>query len=875
MRKARFSGLNDRQGDPTAPLALPALVSFDFSTPEDSEMESVAAERARALAVAVPLLASCHLLWSVVLLQGLWSGGVALLGSPVPLVLAAILLLDLGLWLALNRPGSRPRRTMALAALHTLAVGGLWAGAATLVAGEPAGQAAAVRGALIAGAASSLPAFFTVPAFALLSCGGTLAASALAHVDESLLGIGTALGLVLIWLSVFRARDQVMSARRRLSLEADAEKAESFVADYEASGRGWFWETDAEGALTYASEPFAARLGRPRAALIGTRFEDVLSAGEAGNPLGFHLSARFPFAEVTVRAPGEEEVWWSLSGRPNFDAYGRFLGFRGLGVNLSEQQRSEAEASRLARFDSLTGLPNRATMRSMLDSALANAEDRRRGCALFTIDLDRFKQVNDTLGHPVGDKLLRKVAQRLTDVLGEHGEVGRLGGDEFEAILPGMDGEGRLAELAGALIAEISRPYSLDGHRVEIGASVGIAVARPGRAYADGLIKEADLALYAAKADGRGTFRFFEAKMHSLAAERQVLENDLREALGRSELRLLFQPMVDSVTEEVVAFEALLRWHHPSRGIIPPTVLIPLAEDCALMPRIGDWVLRTACAEAMKWPPHVRVSVNLSPSQIEDPALPATVTGTLAHCGLDPERLELEVGEQAFLADGGATNERLARLKRIGVRLALDNFGTGHSGLGQLRGAPLDKIKIDRSFVQGASAPGNRNAAIVRAIVVLAESFGMDTTAEGVETQDEVALVRRLGCSQVQGFLFGRPMSAEEALKLARESRATAEILGFSRPPRHRLIRMGVIRVGGDEIPVRLRNISEGGAMIECERSFQPAEKVTLDLEEAGAVEAEVRWCQRGQVGLRFNAPFRLSSLAPAAAPLRRGRQAG
>ena len=287
----------------------------------------------------------------------------------------------------------------------------------------------------------------------------------------------------------------------------------------------------------------------------------------------------------------------------------------------------------------------------MLDQALANADARRRGCALMIIDLDRFKQVNDTLGHPIGDKLLKKVAGRLAKVLGEDGQVGRLGGDEFEAILPGIEEEGRLSELAGRLIEQVSKPYKIEGHEILIGTSVGIAVAVPGKTLAEGLIKDADVALYAAKADGRGTFRFFAQEMHAQATERQILETDLRYALANDQLTLVYQPIVDSVSEEVVAFEALLRWHHPGRGLLPPALVIPLAEETGLMPRIGDWVLRTACTQAAKWPKHIRVAVNLSPVQFADPALAATVTGTLAASQLDPERLELEINEAVFLAD--------------------------------------------------------------------------------------------------------------------------------------------------------------------------------------------------------------------------------
>ncbi|HEX8224547.1 MAG TPA: EAL domain-containing protein [Allosphingosinicella sp.] len=855
--------MSDRGQEPVTAPRLAELLLFDFAPAAAEADERAARERARTLEQSLPLLTGSHLLWSAVLLASLMVPQ----RPAIAAVLAGVILLDGLLWLALKRFRPRPHRAMQLAAVHGLAAFGLWIAAAQLA--GPGAEAVVVKAALLAGAGTAIAVVFTIPLLMALATAGTIAVAGLLPSDEPLVAIGAGMGLVLFSLAVSRSRHLLFAARERLALEWQAEKARRFVGDFEASGRGWFWETNADGALTYVSEPLAAHLGLGAAELIGRRFEEVLlleggdeDPGDSRRTLGFHLSARFPFAEVVVRAPAARDVWWSLSGSPNFDEYGRFLGFRGLGSNLSEQRRNEAEASKLARYDSLTNLPNRAMMRSMLDQALANADARRRGCALMIIDLDRFKQVNDTLGHPIGDKLLKRVAGRLDKVLGEDGQVGRLGGDEFEAILPGIEEEGRLSELARRLIEQVSRPYRIEGHEIRIGTSVGVAVALPGKTLPEELIKQADVALYAAKADGRGTFRFFAKEMSALAIERQLLEKDLRDALAGDQLTLHYQPIVDSVSEEVVAFEALLRWNHPARGLLPPSLVIPLAEETGLMPRIGDWVLRTACAEASKWPGHIRVAVNLSPVQFADPALAVTVTGTLAASGLDPERLELEVTEAVFLADRSATEATLTRLRTLGVRLALDNFGTGHSGLGHLRDAPLDKIKIDRSFVRGAADPGSRNGAIVRAIVVLAESLGMDTTAEGAERIEDLALIRRLGCSQVQGFIFGKPMPAEEARTLATESRPTAEVVGFSRPPRHRLIRNGVLNLNGRELAVRLRNISAGGAMVECEEQPAPGTPVELDLEEAGTLAAEVRWSQRGQVGLHFAEAFAVGKLA-------------
>jgi diguanylate cyclase (GGDEF)-like protein len=863
MRKGRFSRVNAGPAAAGEAPSLAALLAFDFRAPASEDDGRIAADRARSLGVALPLLAASHLLWSGLLLYGLWRAGAAL--SPaVAGLLGCVLALDAGLMLGTR--AAPPHRLIRLTALHTGASAFLWAAAAALGSGAGASPAVMVRAAVIAGAAACLPCFFPAPAILILGCAGTCLVAFAAGVEPSLLTVGAAVALFLASVSVSRARESIAAARHALALEAEAKKARRFVTDYEESGRGWFWETNADGALTYASPALAAQ-ARIEGTLVSSPFDEAVLAAEpadseARRRLEFHLASRIAFAELAVRAPGEEGACWSLSGSPNFDDYGRFLGFRGLGSSLTERQRSQAETTKLARFDSLTGLPNRAMMAATLDEALANAAERQRGCALMLIDLDRFKQVNDTLGHPMGDKLLKRVAARLAATLGGEGQIGRVGGDEFQAVLPDAESEARLGRIADAIIAEASKPYEIDGHRINVGASVGIAVAEPGRAYAAALVKEADLALYAAKADGRGTHRFYAPAMQAAAVDRQILERDLGEALERDQLRLLYQPVVDAVSEEVIAFEALVRWQHPTRGLLGPETILPVATDTGIMPRIGAWILRSACAEAAAWPEHVRVAVNLSPAEFAHPGLAASLAAALAGSGLDPDRLELEISEQVFLADGAAGETVLVRLKGLGVRLALDNFGTGHSGLGHLRSAPLDKIKIDRSFVAGAAQAKSRNAAIIRAIVVLAESLGIDITAEGTETLEDLALVRRLGCGQVQGFLFGKPMPADEARAIAVESRRPSEAALFSRPPRHRLLRKGALILGELELPVRLRNISKEGAMVECDRDLAAGTRVMLDLDEAGRLDAEVRWSQRGQVGMRFDAAFPLRKLA-------------
>jgi diguanylate cyclase (GGDEF)-like protein len=541
------------------------------------------------------------------------------------------------------------------------------------------------------------------------------------------------------------------------------------------------------------------------------------------------------------------------------------LGFRGIGTDLTQQRRSEDEINRLAKYDSLTGLPNRMLMRRTLDEALQNQQSAAGGCALFLIDLDRFKNVNDTLGHPIGDSLLKQVAQRLTNVIGDKGQIGRLGGDEFEAVFPTLNDGGGLASLAERLIQQVSMPYSIEGHNISIGASVGIAIAPPIGTCADALIRNADLALYSAKAAGRGTFCFFAPEMHSEAQDRQMLENDLRKAIGRGELQLVYQPVVNAQTEELSGFEALVRWHHPARGVISPSLFIPLAEESGLIPQIGEWVLRTACAEAAKWPEQIRVAVNLSPLQFVDPNLPAIVVSALANSQIQPRQLELEITEGVFLVESESTDDMFAKLKSLGVRLALDDFGTGYSSLGYLKKAPFDKIKIDQSFVRGAAKAGSRNAAIIRAIVTLAESLGMDTTAEGAETHDELTLIRELGCSHIQGYIFGRPMAPEEAGSLAAQNKTVAaDGFQFNRPPRQGLLKVANLQWNGMSISARVRNISTGGALIESDRVLPKESKVQLDLPGCGSLGGEVRWSEGRRMGIQFEQEFDLRRLGPA-----------
>ena len=872
MRKGRFA--DAVLTDDSAPRGgIAEALFFDIRSPDSEEAEAIARQRVAQLNHVPLLLGISHLLCLAALLiqSRLEFGTISASSILVPAVTALTCDAIAFAVLRLRERFDFANRGVVWALCGLVAVAGAMMTFFGHVASWVPAMASGPLLALIIGTSITAGAIVAIgsPPLAIVSAiVGTLG-SAMFSNDTTFAAAIAGLSLLIVAYSAAGSRTMIATARERLKLDHEARKALHFVNEFENSGRGWFWETNSLGTLSYVSQQLADDFHCQPEALLGRQFTDLLSVDTSPGDvmreertLGFHLSARFPFSDVVVRAASAEDIHWSLSGNPVFDSRGRFLGFRGIGTDLTEQRRSEQEVQRLARFDSLTGLPNRAMMRATLDEALRNATFRRKGCTLFLIDLDRFKNVNDTLGHPIGDALLRQVGERLKSVMGDHGQVGRLGGDEFKAVLPGTVETGLLESLARTLIEQVSRPYIIEGHRVIIGASVGIAIGDPGKSCADSMIRNADLALYAAKAAGRGKHSFYEASMHSEAADRQLLENDLRQALDRGEMWVAFQPIVSVASEAVSGFESLVRWNHPTRGPISPDKFIPLAEECGMIGRIGEFVLRTAVAEAAGWPENVRIAVNLSPIQFNDPNIVDTVAALLAEFEFEPARLELEITEGVFLADSDATDGTFARLKSLGVRLALDDFGTGYSSLGYLKKAPFDKIKIDQSFVRGAASTTKRNGAIIRAIVSLAESLDMDTTAEGVETHDDLYLIRELGVSQVQGYIFGKPMPAEEAREMANASRIEAEGYQCIREPRHRLMRRAIASINGRTTEIRLRNISAMGALVESPETVAPGQTMTIDIVGVGPVVGTVKWSQAGKFGVQFTENFDLARLA-------------
>jgi diguanylate cyclase (GGDEF)-like protein len=457
-----------------------------------------------------------------------------------------------------------------------------------------------------------------------------------------------------------------------------------------------------------------------------------------------------------------------------------------------ERARAEAQITHMARHDALTGLPNRVLFLQEMEGALTRVQ-RQEPFTVLCLDLDRFKSVNDTLGHHVGDALLVEAAQRLTTCLRQGDMVARLGGDEFAILQRGTRDPGDAIGLAERIVAALAAPCQTAGHSILIGTSVGIAFAPDDGEDANTLLKAADMALYRAKSDGGGTFRLFEPAMDEKMQARRLLEIDLRLALARDEFQVYYQPIVSLHNDQVMGFEALLRWHHPTQGLVSPGDFIPIAEEIGLIAPIGAWVLRTACADAARWPDKIKVAINLSPMQFKSNTLVADVVAALAASGLPAQRLEVEITETVMLQDTITTLDTLTQLSKLGVRISMDDFGTGYSSLSYLRRFPFNKIKIDQCFIRDMSE-ASESMAVLRAITGLGVSLGMSTTAEGVETLDQLSRLRAEGCNEVQGFFFSEPKPVEEVARMLQSVAAQMELLHETGGSARRRSRVGADR---------------------------------------------------------------------------------
>jgi diguanylate cyclase (GGDEF)-like protein len=437
--------------------------------------------------------------------------------------------------------------------------------------------------------------------------------------------------------------------------------------------------------------------------------------------------------------------------------------------DITERRNAEARISHLARYDELTALPNRLNFRDEIERLLALPRDPMQTSALLFIDLDQFKQVNDTLGHPCGDQLLCAVAERLRDMLRPEDFVARFGGDEFVVFQQDIKSSEDAAVLARRIVDRLSERYKIDNHLVEIGASVGIAMTSVHGTSADTLLKNADMALYRAKADGRGTFCFFRDEMAQTVESRRILELDLRKALANEEFELFYQPLVNLKSGRISTCEALLRWNHPVRGTVSPIDIIPVAEDMGLIVDLGRWILRKACMECMRWPEAVSVAVNFSPQQFHQRDVLSEVRYALEVSGLPAHRLEIEITESSLLRNTQLTHDVLSQLRTIGVRISLDDFGTGYSSLSYLHNFPLQKVKIDRSFLEGIDT--DRPLTLLRGVARLSADLGMSVVVEGIETNEQLELISADGTvTEAQGYLFSRPVPAVRARQLLNAS---------------------------------------------------------------------------------------------------------
>lgn len=651
----------------------------------------------------------------------------------------------------------------------------------------------------------------------------------------------------------------------------DTKRRLEVLEDIEQSGIGWIWASDAEGHLIYLTPGACKDLGKERSEILGQSLADLWETdpddpdGGTARPLKFQLKAHNKLKNLTVRfalnksAQDVKQTWWSLTAHPKFDTDGKFQGYRGNAKDITVEYERKLIDTKLAEYDSLTGLANRHYMNKRLENILSAYKTAKRSCALMMLDLDKFKQVNDTMGHPAGDAVLIEAAERLRAIIGDRGEIGRLGGDEFQVILPDLDDRGTLGEMAGKIIKIVSQPYPLeDDKRAVIGTSVGIAIAPYDGLEKEELVKASDLALYAAKNGGRGQFRFYHGDLRDEEEERQELLNDLREALAKGELTLNYQPVVRAKDNTVVCLEALMRWHHEERGFVSPGVFIPVAEESDLINQMGEWALRQACADAMQWPETVRVAVNVSAVQFANKAFPETVANVLAQTSIAPDRLELELTESVFLGDTDATEDTFKTLKSLGVRLALDDFGTGYSSLSYLRSAPFDKIKVDRSFVDSCTEEEKNSAKIIAAIVGLSSALGMETTVEGVEAFDQLKVVRDKGAELIQGWLYSKALPQEAVVDKIESGTMKIEPVG---PDIHRRERRSVFRKIGvihedHHYKAVMRDLSTTGARIDGLAGVPVGTQLVLDLGAGQLVVCEVNRSHDAVIAVEFETPL-------------------
>ena len=695
---------------------------------------------------------------------------------PVLAAACAITLIGMhGSYLAIAKKPNRAERGARVSVVRTITyaalLGCLWGFVLTVL---PVDQNPSLRGAATIGVGG----LFCVSMMALVYYPQALAAFCLPLIIGSLSTVLSLDSLPDIWVHatllmgftvimvVVTLHHAAAFAAYRASETLVKEKGEIIgllLREFEQSTSDWIWGFDADGAINRMSAGFTAATGVAEEALRGADFVHFLRCiTPPDDPLMAHVERdvqkRQTFQDIELRVTADGlECWWSLTGKPAFDEAGNYLGYIGTGSDVTERKVAERRITMLAHHDPLTGLLNRTKFTEQLNSCVARLERHGTPFSVMFLDLDQFKSVNDSRGHLAGDKLLIQVARRIQGVVRENDLAARLGGDEFAIILPNDGNMDYLGRLAMRLIEEIKRPIALDDDQVSIGVSVGVAMAPMNGSGADEILRHVDLALYRAKADGRSVFRFFESQMDSEARDRRLLEVELRDAIHNNELVLYYQPQVSADDAQPIGFEALIRWNHPVRGLVPPAEFIPIAEQSNLIVDIGDWTIVQACLAAADWPEHLTVAVNLSAKHFRRSDISVVVKRALALSGLAARRLEIEITEGLLMENLAEVIDKLGELRTLGVTIAMDDFGTGYSSLSYLLKFPFDKIKIDRSFV---NASGDDEVArdFLKAIASLGKTLKLRITAEGVETRAQAEFLAEIACHQLQGFYFSRPL---------------------------------------------------------------------------------------------------------------------
>ncbi len=665
--------------------------------------------------------------------------------------------------------------------------------------------------------ATFLPLFFrdaTVAQKVLLTCigsgmigGGTLALAiipAAARVYCVIIGIGASTAMLVSGNTVIQLCSVALAAYLVALSRASADWGAGFVGrfvdayqlqeqratigvllkDFEDSSSDWMWQTDRFGAIIDPSDRFCESLGKSREELVGRLLFEFVSLPQAKGsselvsmPLAKKLMIANVIRDHIVQIDSNlGPRWWTVTGKPTTDADGEFSGFRGTMSDVNDSKNAQDRLTNMARYDQITGLANRNHFYEKLDAACSDFnkqmadqkvvdEDSAALFACMYLDLDNFKAVNDSLGHSLGDSLLREIASRLQSSLGTDDTIARFGGDEF-AILHVSGNTSQESEiLAEGLLAQLDRPFLINGHTVSLGASVGVAFAREAPVESESLLRNADLALHRAKEQGGRTHKVFRRGMDKALLERRTLELDLRNALRLKQFELHYQPLAVVSSGKVESYEALLRWNHPTRGQLLPDVFIELAEETGLITDIGHWVLKTACRDAASWKKPHRVAVNVSARQVMSQRLLMQVMEILNETGLPPERLELEVTESVLIENPERTRKLFEELRKLGVMIALDDFGTGYSSLSYLVRFPFDKVKIDKSFMQSAEK-SKEDLSIVRSILGLASNLGIKTTAEGIESEEQLQITRDEGCDEMQGYIISKPLPLEDIPEL-------------------------------------------------------------------------------------------------------------